>query len=233
MNQNVEGGISVEELLGPLNSVESKFAPSHVFTAGHRQILSHGARVAIVGTREPSHEGVLRAKKLARLLARREAVVVSGLAKGIDTAAHEAAIAAGGKTIAVIGTPLGQAYPAENRTLQETIMRDHLCISQFPSGTRVQPKNFPIRNRTMALLSDVLVIIEAGAKSGTINQGWEALRLGRGLFLARSLAANPSLSWPKEMLNYGATELSDESMEEFLNELPERDPAWMENALSF
>lgn len=225
--------ISVEELLGPLNDVEQKYAPNRLFIAGDREILVRGARVAIVGTREPSRDGALRAKKLARLLAGRNAVVVSGLARGIDTAAHQAAVEAGGKTVAVIGTPLDQHYPAENGELQQLIMREHLCISQFPPSYPAQPKNFPIRNRTMALVSDVVVIIEAGVKSGTINQGWEALRLGRGLFIARSLVENQALLWPRDMLNYGARELSEDSISEFLAELPERDPAWAENVFSF
>lgn len=225
--------VTVEELVGPLNEVEQRFAPGRVFFAGDPGILSRGARVSIVGTREPSPQGLARAKKLARLLAAQNAVVVSGLAKGIDAAAHQAAIAAGGKTIAVIGTPLDRLYPAENADLQRIIMREHLCLSQFPSGHPTQPKNFPIRNRTMALFSDATVIIEAGAKSGTINQGWEALRLGRGLFIANSLLENTSLTWPMELINYGACVLSEESIDTFLSELPQRNPAWMENALSF
>jgi hypothetical protein len=104
----------------------------------------------------------------------------------------------------VLGTPLDQFYPKGNHDLQQTLMREHLVVSQFPLGYPVTPKNFPIRNRTMALLTDATVIVEAGEKSGTVHQGWEALRLGRLLFLLESVAMEPALSWPKEMIHYGA-----------------------------
>ena len=74
----------------------------------------------------------------------------------------------------------------------------------------------------MALISDATVIVEAGQKSASISQGWEALRLGRGLFISKALVDNPSLTWPKEMLHYGASELSDESLDEFFESLPTR-----------
>ena len=230
---NQEFAVSAEDLLGPLNEVEQKYAPPRLYTSGDRALLEKGARVSIVGTRNPSEEGKKRARKLAGILAKRGAVVVSGLAKGIDTAAHTGAIEAGGRTLAVIGTPLDRCYPLENRELQHQIMQEHLCISQFPIGYPTKPANFPIRNRTMALFSDAGVIIEAGVKSGTISQGWEALRLGRGLFLSKALVDNPEISWTKEFLAFGARVLSNESVDEFLDELPERDPGILEYALGF
>jgi hypothetical protein len=117
-------------------------------------ILGEGARVSIVGSRKASPEGLRRASKLAGLLAGRGIVIVSGLAEGIDTAAHTAAIHRGGRTIAVLGTPLDQVFPRQNAALQDQIMRDHLAVSQFPAGNPIQRKNFPLRNRTMALISD-------------------------------------------------------------------------------
>lgn len=224
---------SPEALLGPLNEVERKFAPADLFVAGHPEILRDGARVAIVGSREASGAGVARARKLARLLVAKGVVVVSGLARGIDTAAHRGAMEAGGRTVAVIGTPLDRCYPRENEALQAEIMRDHLCVSQFPSGRPTQPRNFPIRNRTMALIADVTVIVEAGESSGSLSQGWEALRLGRGLYIARWLAQNSGLRWPSEMLAYGARVLADETFEEFCEELPERKGDLVGDALAF
>lgn len=144
----------------------------------------------------------------------------SGLAEGIDTAAHTTAIESGGRTIAVLGPPLDQAYPASNRGLQERIAERDLLVSQFRSGAPVRQKNFPMRNRTMALLTDATVIVEAGEKSGTLHQGWEALRLGRTLFLMESVAADPRLCWPKEMIAYGAQVLSRENLEDELADLP-------------
>lgn len=210
-----------EELLGPLNEVEQKNAPERLYVAGDVSILAHGPRVSVVGSRKASSEGLQRTRSFARALVKRGIVVVSGLAEGVDAAAHETAVADGGHTVAVIGTPLDKSYPAKNRALQDRLMREQLVISQFPCGYPSQPKNFPIRNRTMALITDATVIVEAGEKSGTLHQGWEALRLGRLLFLMESVANDPRLSWPKEMIRYGAQVLSRENLELVLEEMPE------------
>lgn len=195
------------DLLGPLNAVEQKFAPPTLWTAGDVTLLQHHPRVAVVGTRRPSPDGQRRARKLARLLVDHGASVVSGLAEGIDTIAHTQAIERGGRTIAVLGTPLDDVFPKSNAALQARIGRDHLLVSEFPPGSPVSRGNFPRRNRTMALIADVSVIVEAGEGSGTLSQGWEALRLGRPLFLLKSLV-DSSLSWPREMLTYGALVLA-------------------------
>ena len=222
------------ELLGPLNAVEQKNAPESLFVSGNRDYLRSGARVAIVGSRKASAEGVARAGKLAALLVQRDYVVVSGLAKGIDTAAHTRAIAEGGRTIAVIGTPLDRIYPRENAALQDTIMQQHLCVSQFPSGYNTKPGCFPMRNRTMALISDATVIVEAAETSGSLSQATEALRLGRGLFITKNLVENSNLSWPEKMLDYGARILSDETLDEFFEFLPPRtEAAFSSDAVPF
>ena len=147
-------------------------------------------------------------------------MVVSGLAEGIDTAAHTSALEAGGETVAVIGTPLDTYYPKENQALQQRMEREQLVITQFPIGSAVTQKNFPIRNRTMALLTDATVIVEAGEKSGTVHQGWEALRLGRQLFLLESVAKDSTLSWPAKMIHYGAHVLSRDNLDEMLSDIP-------------
>jgi DNA processing protein len=225
--------LTPEQLLGPLNEVEQKHAPKTLFVAGDTSILEQGGRVSIVGARKASAEGLKRASKLAGLLARRGIVVVSGLAEGVDTAAHEATIKNGGRTIAVLGTPLDKVYPKQNAGLQHEIMRDHLVVSQYPVGYPVQPKNFPQRNRTMALISDATVIIEATDTSGSLHQGWEALRLGRHLFITKSIFENAALTWPEEMIHYGAKILSDESLEEFLELLPARMAAHLDGGIPF
>lgn len=198
-----------EQLLGHLNPTERLNAPPRLFIAGDVGLVSGGFRVAIIGSRRASTDGLRRAARLARALASRNVVVVSGLAEGIDTAAHRATIEAGWRTIAVIGTGLDISFPRENRELQDTLMREHLVISQFPPGTPPLSKNFPQRNRTMALLSDASVIIEAGETSGTLHQGWEAVRLGRPLFIAQSLASRTDLTWPAKMIGYGARPLDE------------------------
>lgn len=212
--------ISVADAIGTLNDVEEKHAPAMLFYAGDESIFRFGPRVSVVGSRKASLEGVKRATYLTRALVDNGIVVVSGLAEGIDAAAHAAALDAGGKTLAVVGTPLDQYYPASNKALQERLMTEQLVVSQFPIGTAVTPKSFPIRNRLMALLTDATVIVEAGEKSGTVHQGWEALRLGRSLFLMESVASNPNLSWPREMIKYGAQVLSRENLQSELEDLP-------------
>jgi len=216
MNQLVR----TDELFGPLNSFEAKHAPEGLYFAGDASLLSGGKRVSIVGSRKPTEQGRARTRALTRILVEHGIIVVSGLADGIDTVAHETAIAEGGRTIAVLGTPLSQAYPASNTGLLERIKAEHLAISQFPEGTPALRTNFPQRNRTMALISDATVIVEASEKSGTRHQGWEALRLGRMVFLMQSVADNPALSWPKEMIGYGAQVLRREDLPEALYDIP-------------
>jgi len=212
---------TLKELLGPLNDVEEKNAPKELYVAGDLPIPLPGPRAAVIGSRKASPEGLKAAGDIARTLVRGEVIVVSGLAEGIDTAAHEATIEEGGRTIAVLGTPLDRVYPQKNFQLQKVIMRHHLAISQFPIGHPTQPKDFVLRNRTMALISDASIIVEAGDTSGSLHQGWEALRLGRPLFIWSSIMNDSSLSWPRKMLEYGAVELKDP--EEVLDVLPSRE----------
>ena len=171
--------------------------------------------VAIVGTRKPSVEGERRAGKLARLFVADGFTVVSGLARGIDTAAHEAAIAASGHTIAVLGTPLCEFYPPENRELQRKIADEHLVISQVPivrysrQHFRANRFFFPERNATMSALTEATVIIEAGDTSGTLVQARHALKQGRKLFILDSCFRNPSITWPAKFVEQGAIRVSE------------------------
>jgi DNA processing protein len=210
---------SAEELLGPLNPQERLYAPKQLFAAGHVEWLRQERRVSVVGARKASPDGLKRAARLARLLVKHGAIVVSGLAEGIDAAAHTATVDAGGRTVAVIGTPLSETFPAKHRGLQQLLMREHLVVSQFPEGQPTTRKNFPLRNRTMALLSEASVIVEASDGSGSLSQGWEALRLGRPLFLMASILEQRGLSWPGTMLDYGAMVLN--RPEDLLAQLPE------------
>lgn len=211
-----------EELFGPLNDVERKHAPKRLYLAGDKSILDEGGRVSIVGSRKASKEGLRQTSDLSHMLVEGGIVIVSGLAEGIDTAAHKATIKAGGRTIAVLGTPLDMCFPAVNRSLQEKIMKHHLAISQFPSGSPSNPGNFPMRNRTMALISDATVIVEASEKSGTQHQGWEALRLGRTLFVMKFLVEQGGPSWVERMMEYGAQILTRDNVELLLEFLPKR-----------
>jgi DNA processing protein len=200
-------GSNTADLLGPLNAIEQKFAPARLWTAGDASLLQQHPRVAVVGTRHPSADGQRRARRLVKALVEHGAIIVSGLALGIDTIAHTHAIALGGRTIAVVGTPIGEVFPKANALLQRRIAEEHLVVSEFTPGSAVARGNFPRRNRTMALIADASVIVEAGEGSGTLSQGWEALRLGRPLFLLRSIL-EAGLSWPRQMLDHGALVLT-------------------------
>lgn len=200
--------LEVQDALGPLNDVELHFAPGHLHLRGDASLLRRSPRVAIVGSRDASDAGLKLASELACGVAAEGGTVVSGLARGIDAAAHVSCIKAGGRTIAVLGTPLGQCAVRENAALQQLIGEKHLLVSQFDEGVTVQKSFFPRRNRTMALICEASIIVEAGDGSGTLSQGWEALRLGRPLFLTKLVFDNKRLSWPAEMVKYGAVVLS-------------------------
>jgi DNA processing protein len=199
--------IAVQEALGALNDVESRYAPPWLNLQGDPKLLRRSPRIAVVGSRDASDSGLASAAEVAAFVAKAGGTVVSGLARGIDAAAHVAAIKAGGKTIAVLGTPLGQCAVRENAGLQKHIGEEHLLVSQFADDAVVQKSFFVQRNRTMALICEASIIVEAGDGSGTLSQGWEAIRLGRPLFLSRLVAENKSLGWPAEMLRYGAAVL--------------------------
>jgi len=211
---------SYTEFFASLTPAERKSAPKELFAEGDQSLLLSGLKVSIVGSRKSGEQGIRDAECLAETLVRHGVIVVSGLAEGIDTAAHQAAIRAGGKTIAVLGTPLDVAYPAKNKPLLEEIKAHHLAISQFPQGYPTTPGNFPMRNKTMALVSDATIIVEASENSGTRHQGWEALRLGRYLFIMKSVMGDATLSWPKEMVKYGAQELTCELLSAYLDAIP-------------
>lgn len=171
-----------------------------VFLAGDLGLLKRKS-IAVIGARSVSEEGRARATRLARELSNAGVVVSSGLAKGVDAAAHRAAIEAGGHTIGVIGTPLDKAYPVENAALQQEIYRDHLLVSQFRIGERTYQSDFPKRNRLMAALSDGSVIVEASDTSGTLHQATECVKLGRWLFILRSAVENEDIKWPQRFLS--------------------------------
>ena len=172
--------------------------------------------VAVVGTRDPSKEGRARARKLVRRFIDDDITVVSGLARGIDTVVHKTAVDHGGRTIAVIGTPLSVRYPRENAGLQDLIAREHLLISQVPViryqkvSNRAANRFFFIeRNITMSALTRATIIVEAGETSGTLVQARHALKQGRKLFILESNFANPTLTWPQKFLEMGAVRVRE------------------------
>ncbi len=166
-----------------------------LYFEGDRALLEEPC-VAVVGSRDASEAGLRRARRLGRELAAAGVVVVSGLARGIDHAAHLAALEAGGRTIAVIGTPLDQCSPKAHWDLQRYIGAYHLVISPFPNGSTVAAGNFPMRNRVIAALTQASVIVEATHRSGTQYVAAECRPLARPLFIAANQVNNPVLQYP-------------------------------------
>ncbi len=177
--------------------------------------LIYTKSVAIVGTRNPSSEGRKRAERMAKLLVENGYTVVSGLASGIDTVAHKTAIKNGGKTIAVIGTPLDAVYPKENASLQDYIAKQHLLITQVPfikyksQHYKANSLFFPERNKTMSAITEATIIIEAGQTSGTLIQARAALQQGRKLFILNSCFENKDITWPGYYEKRGAIRVRD------------------------
>ena len=152
--------------------------PACIWTRGDRALLSATA-VAVIGARAASPEGLIAAGEIAFDLARAGIVVVSGLARGIDAAAHRGALDAGGKTIAVLGTGIDRVYPAENDRLHEQIAASGLLVTEFPPGTPPQDWHFPRRNRIISGLSRAVVVVEAREKSGSLITARLAADQGR------------------------------------------------------
>jgi DNA processing protein len=166
--------------------------------------------ISIVGSRQCTKDGIKRTKKLVVELVKRNFVIVSGIAIGIDTVALETAIKENGQVVGVIGTPIDQYYPPENKELQDTIAKNHLLISQVPFYRySVEPfpsrrNYFPQRNETMSALSEATVIIEASDTSGTLTQARAALQQKRKLFILNSCFENTSIKWPHTYADRGA-----------------------------
>ncbi len=194
-----------------------------LYFMGSWELAESPRRIAIVGTRKVTAEGAARTRKLVRGLVEHDFTIVSGLAQGVDTIAHTTAIECGGKTIAVIGTPISEVYPKENADLQQQIARDYLLVSQVPIlRYKAQTPTwnrlfFPERNKTMSALSQATVIVEAGETSGTLIQAKAALDQGRKLFILESNFLNPDISWPSRYEKLGAKKVS--TLEDILSEL--------------
>src|SRR5712691_4774125 len=164
-----------------------------------------GPRVAIVGSRRPSPYGEAVAEQLALELARAGVVIVSGLALGIDAAAHRGALNAGGVTVAVMGTGVDIVYPAAHSKLAEDILAaGGALVSQFPDGTAPRRHNFPARNYTMAALSDVVVVVEAAEGSGALITAEAALDLHKEVMAVPGSVFSPLSVGTHALLRDGA-----------------------------
>jgi DNA processing protein len=160
--------------------------------------------IAIVGARQATAYGLEVAEALAAELAARGVTIVSGLARGIDTAAHRGALGAGGRTLAVLGHGIAQVYPPENRELAEAIVEHGALLSQFPATIGPLPHHFPLRNRTLAGLALGVVVVEAGERSGALITAGLAGELGREVFAVPGRITSPSSRGTNGLIRDGA-----------------------------
>ncbi len=217
LRTRLQGGFNIRlhgEVEYPERLREATHPVELLYFQGHWDLI-HTRSVAVVGTREPTPDGCARARKIVKSLVGDGFTIVSGMARGIDTVAHRTAIEEGGRTIAVLGTPLSAHYPAENAELQAFLAREHLVISQVPieryaaQNPRTNRFFFPERNKTMSALTEATIIIEAGETSGTLVQAREALKQGRKLFILNSAFEDPRLTWPRRFEEQGAIRVRD------------------------
>lgn len=170
--------------------------------------------VSVVGARKATDAGLARARKVSQELVSEGWTIVSGLASGIDTAALSSAIKSSGHVIAVIGTPIDEYYPKENKELQDRIAEEHLLISQVPfyryktEAFRVRKHHFPRRNITMAAISQATVIVEASDTSGSLTQARACISQGKKLFILDSCFSRTDVTWPSHFEKQGAIRVS-------------------------
>lgn len=176
--------------------------------------------LGVVGTRHPTPYGRLAAGEIANNLASKGVNVVSGLARGIDTAAHNAALEAGGRTIAVLGCGLNRIYPRENKKLAKKITECGALLSEFPPGTPPLSENFPRRNRIISGLSEAVVVVEAAEKSGALITANYALNQGRDVLAVPGNATSEKSVGTNNLIREGATPVV--SFSGITEQLPER-----------
>lgn len=198
----------------PINLRRISNLPPFLFYRGELR-RDDAFSVAVVGTRRPSLDGLRRARSMAKSLVRHNVTVLSGLARGIDTAAHEATLAASGRTIAVLGSGALRVYPPENQTLAEQIATSGAVVSQFWPGAPPAAYNFPRRNIVTSGLGQGTIVIEASATSGAKMQARLALEHGKRVFLIASLVREHE--WAASYVKRGAIVV--ESVQDVLNSL--------------
>ncbi|MFN2565035.1 MAG: DNA-processing protein DprA [Gemmatimonadaceae bacterium] len=184
-------------------------APADLWTLGRLELTAVRPVVAIVGTRDATPYGERVARELTRALVRAGACVVSGLARGIDATAHRTTLGEGGSTIAVLGTGIDVPYPVGHRALQGVIAERGLLLSEFPPGTRATRGCFPRRNRIIAALATVTIVVEAGVHSGALITAGRALNLGRTVAAVPGPIDVPQCEGSNHLLRDGAVVIAD------------------------
>ncbi len=190
--------------------------PMMLYVLGRLEASDQNA-VAIVGARFATRTGLDHARRLARDLAAAGVTVVSGLARGVDAAAHRGALAAGGRTVGVLGCGLDVDYPPENRDLKKRLASAGAVLSEYPLGYPPDARHFPVRNRIIAGMSLGLVVVEAGDRSGALISARLALEEGREVFAVPGDPASTRSRGPQRLIDQGATAVLE--AEQILDEL--------------
>ena len=168
-------------------------------------------KVAVIGSRKCSEYGLIASRLVAKPLSEAGTVIVSGMARGIDSMAHRGAIHGGGKTIAVLGTGVDICYPAENRKLREEIIENGCIVSEYPPGTEPKKHFFPMRNRIISGMSLGVVVVEAGRRSGTLGTVDHAANQGREVFAVPGNISSKLSEGTNALIRDGAHPVSDYS----------------------
>jgi DNA processing protein len=209
--------ITIQDAVYPKLLKEIFDPPLLLYARGDPALLG-APSIGIVGTRRPTAYGRAMAERLAIDLAARGLVIVSGLARGIDSAAHKGALQANGKTIAVLGTGMDVPYPAENKKLHAEIGEKGLLLSEFPLGSFPAPQNFPIRNRIISGLSLGLVVVEAAQYSGSLITARLAMEQNREVYGIPGSVTNKNSWGPHVLIKQGAKLVED--WKDVVEELP-------------
>jgi DNA processing protein len=202
----------------PSRLLEIYDPPLVLYVNGSPEILN-AVGLAVIGTRHPTPYGIGMAERLACDLAARGIIIISGMARGIDTAAHRGALNAHGRTLAVWGTGIDEVYPKENRKLSEQILASGgAIVSEFPLGTFPAEQNFPLRNRIISGLSVGVLVVEGGEFSGTRITARCALEQGREVFAVPGNVTNKQSWSPNTLIKQGAALIA--TWEDVWEELP-------------
>ncbi|MBP0990092.1 MAG: DNA-processing protein DprA [Oscillospiraceae bacterium] len=204
----------VEKLGGKIITFESEEYPARLkniyafpivlYVKGELPDIEENLCIGMVGTRKCSRYGINAAVKIGGELAANGAVIVSGLAEGIDSAAHSAAITAGGKTIAVMATGIDRVYPKFNKGLMEKIIENGAVITDYPPNTEVNGKNFPVRNRLIAGISSGVIMVEGSRRSGALITANHAIEQGKDVFAVPGNIFRENLEGNNALLKQGA-----------------------------
>ncbi len=196
--------ITYEDDLYPYNLKQIEDFPPILYALGNTDLLKNDNALAIVGSRNASISAKRLAQELSSGLANKNIAIISGLARGIDAAAHEGALSANGNTIAVLGTGIDIAYPKENEDLYKKVAKEGLILSEFPFHTKPQASNFPRRNRIVSGLSKGTLVIEADIRSGSLITAHQALEQGREVYAVPGAPYDGRCSGCNQLIKDGA-----------------------------